>query len=216
MPITTPMNIKILIADDHQIFLDGLKSILSEAENIQIVGEANNGEMVLDCLDTHSGLIDIAVLDIEMEGLDGIETARIIRNKYPQTKILVLSMYKKPQFILELMQLGISGYILKNKSKEHLIQALHQIKMGNTHFGLEVMNALANNPTINEPEAVELTEREIEVLKWIAEGLPAKNIADKLGIKETTVNTHKRNLRSKLDAPNDKFLVRYAIEKRYI
>ena len=156
------------------------------------------------------------VLDIEMEELDGIETARIIRKKYPNTKILILSMYKHAHFILELMQVGISGYILKNRSKEHLIQAIHQIKSGNTHFGLDVMNALAENRNMPDKDPILLTEREIQVLKLIAEGDAAKIIADKLNIKETTVNTHKRNLRSKLDAPNEKYLVRYAIENGYI
>ena len=208
--------IKILLVDDHQIFLDGLKSILQQYPEVAIAGEANDGDEVLELLENQKGQIDIVILDIEMENLDGIGAGKIIRKKYPNTKILVLSMYKRPHFILELMQIGISGYILKNKSKEHLIQAIRQIKGGDTYFGIDVMNSLADNPAEGRIEHVELTDREIEVLKLIAEGLAAKNIADQLDIKVTTVNTHKRNLRNKLEAPNEKYLVRYAIENGYV
>ena len=152
----------------------------------------------------------MVVLDIRMPELNGIETTKIIKKEYPNTKVLILTMYNQKDFIMQLMRVGASGYILKNKSSEELLMAIHNIHKGHSHYGLEILNTATS--ISNTTEEVNLTKREEEVLILIAEGQTTKEISAKLNIAEPTVNTHRRNLLQKLEVPNDKYLVRYAIK----
>ena len=206
--------INVLLADDHQIVIEGLEHILREKEDIRVIGTANDGNQVLKILEKEKE-VDIAILDIEMPGINGVELSKIIKKEYPGIKIVILSMYNQKKFILELMNLGISGYILKNKSKEQLIHAIHQVQSGSVYFGLEVLNAMSQKIDSPPEEKTQLTIREKEILACIGEGMATKEISSQLNINETTVNTHKRNLLNKLDVPNDKHLVRYAIKHGY-
>ena len=208
--------INVILADDHEVVIEGLKAILLNDPAIQVVGQAVNGKEVLDLLE--QGLeVDIAILDVEMQPMNGIETAMCIKQDYPQTKVLILTMYDEKQYIMELMKIGVAGYILKNKCKEQLRHALHQIKSGNAHFGLDVLNKLSKTDRTDTPveEIAVLTRREKDVLSLIGEGKTTKEISSDLKIDETTVNTHKRNLRHKLEVSNEKHLVRYAIKYGY-
>jgi len=206
--------IKVLLADDHQMFIDGMKVYLDKYDHIEIVGEANNGEQVLDILESTS--VDVVVLDIEMPEMDGIETTKFIRKNYTNTKVLILSMYDEKEFIIKLMSHGASGYILKNKSKEELLTAINNVAEGRTHYGLEIMNQVIAVSKLNKDEDIQLTEREIEVLQKVAEGYSSKEAATALNISETTVNTHRRNIMAKLELPNATHLVRYAIKNGYV
>lgn len=206
--------IKVLLADDQQLFVDGMQAVLANEKDIKVVGCAYDGEAVLEFLEKNQA--DIVVLDIEMPKLDGIEVAKVIRKKYPKLKILVLSMYNRKHFILNLMNLGVSGYILKNRSKEELVNAIHTVQTGKAYYGLDVLEELSKNKTVLNQEEVKLSKRQKEILVKIAEGYTVKQISDKLFISEPTVNTHKRNLLKKLNVPNEKFLVRYAIREGYI
>ena len=205
--------IKLAIADDHQMFTDGLVSLLEQECDIQIIGIASNGEEVIRILENN--FVDVAILDIEMPRLGGIETTKIIKSRFPKTKVLIVSMFRKKEFIVNLMHIGVSGYVLKTKSKQQLIHAIHQIHAGNVHFGIEILNELSNGRIEEKTQEPELTDREKDVLREIGNGNSTKEISLKLRIEETTVNTHKRNLRHKLDAPNEKHLVRYAIKHGY-
>lgn len=207
--------IKVLLADDHQMFIDGMKVFLKEYNHIEIVGEANTGLEVLDILEKNI-VIDVVVLDIAMPDLDGIETTKFIRKNYPNTKVLILSMHDEKDFIIKLMRYGASGYILKNKSKEELLSALNNIAAGRTHYGLEILNHAISVSDLDEDEEIQLTEREVDVLKTVAEGLTAKEAAKLLNISETTVNTHRRNIMGKLELPSATHLVRYAIKHGYV
>ncbi|MCO6493676.1 MAG: response regulator transcription factor [Phaeodactylibacter sp.] len=201
--------INVLLADDQRMFVEGMKAILQQEKDIDIVGEATNGDEVLAFLEKNP--VDVVLLDIEMPETDGIEATRIIRKEHPLVKVLILSMYNKKSFILKLMQAGASGYILKEKSKEELIAAIHNVYRGQPHFSLEVLSKIAG--ANSEPDTeVQLTERELEVLCLIAEGKTTKEIAPMLNIAEATVNTYRRNLLEKLEVSNDKHLVRYAIK----
>jgi len=206
--------IKLLLADDHQMFIDGMRSFLEKYKDIEIVAEANNGNQVLKILETEA--IDIVVLDITMPELDGIETTKIIRQKYQNTKVLILSMYDNKDFIIKLIRNGAAGYILKNKTKEELYTAIQNVAAGRTHYGLEIMTHAIAVSQHEEEEEVQLTEREIEVMVKVAEGLSSKDAAEKLHISETTVNTHRRNIMSKLSLNNATQLVRYAIKNGYV
>jgi len=207
--------IKVLLADDQQLFVDGMVALLKPVEDIEVIGTVYDGEQVLTFLEETQP--DVIVLDIEMPNLDGVEATEIIKKQYPKIKILILSMYNQKSFIARLMSLGASGYILKNKSKEELVSAIYNVNRGNAHYGLEVINELAKNRTSTpQPTKVALSERQIDVLKKIAEGYTTKQISENLFISEPTVNTHRRNLLKKLNVPNEKFLVRYAIREGYI
>ena len=204
----------VLLADDHQMFIDGMKVYLEKYDHIKVVGEANSGSEVLDFLETT--FVDVVVLDVEMPDMDGIETTKYIKKKFPKTNVLILSMYDKKEFIIKLMRYGASGYILKNKSKEELLTAINNVSAGRTHYGLEIMNHAIAVSTIDEDDEAQLTEREIEVLQKIAEGFSSKEAADLLNISETTVSTHRRNIMAKLEIPNATHLVRYAIKHGYV
>lgn len=205
--------IRVLIADDHQLFIDGLKALLKHEDDIEVVCEALNGEEVIQLMENYT--VDIAIIDIEMPLLNGIETTRYIKTHYPNTKVLILTMYNKKHFILNIMKVGAAGYILKNKSQETLIQAIQTVYRGGTYYGLDVMNKISNE-RLKEKEIIKLTKKEKEVLCLIAEGMTAKEISFKLSIATTTVDTHKKNLLTKIEVPNDKHLVRYAIKHGYV
>jgi len=206
--------IKIILADDHQMFIDGLRAFLKEEEQIQILGIANNGNKVLELFKEHLD-VDVIILDIRMPGLDGIEVAKVLRKEYPKTKILIVSMHNKKKFIIELMKLGVAGYVLKDKSKEELVGAIHNVYRGNAHFGLEILNSIAKSEE-DVSDKVELTDREEQVLKLIAEGYPSKEIAKKLYVALATVHVHRKNLLRKTEMENSNQLVRYAIRHGYI
>lgn len=208
--------INVLLADDQIMFLDGMRSFLKTEPNITVKGTVNNGDEVLQFLEKQPD-IDVVVLDVEMPEKDGVETAQLIKKNplLKNVKILILTMYNRKDFIVKLMQSGANGYILKNKSKEELVQAIHNVHQGIPHFGLEVLNK-ATSTSSNLEKNIELTDREHEVLCLIAEGKTTREIAKELFISEPTVNTHRRNLLRKLDFPNDKYLVRYAIKKGYV
>ncbi len=208
--------IKVLLADDQKMFMDGMRSFLEKESDIEIVGEAINGDEVINFLNKQSD-VDVVILDVEMPIKDGIETTKIIKKdiRFKKMKILILTMYNEKNFIVKLLEAGADGYILKNKSKEELVQAIHNVNRGQPHFGLEVLNQ-ARSTSSNLEKKIELTEREVEVLCLIAEGKTTREIAALLYISEPTVNTHRRNLLRKLEFPNDKYLVRYAIKQGFV
>ncbi len=208
--------INVFIADDHQLFLDGLRAILEVDKAINIVGEALDGEALLTKMESATEPIDVVVLDVMMPKLNGIEAAKEIVEQYPKVKILIISMSNEKNYIVNLMDIGVSGYILKNKSKENLIHAIHQVYSGKPYFGLDILSAAsAKREAVDQPTEP-LTKREKEVLCKIGEGFTTKEIANQLNIGPNTVNTYRRNLLLKLNKPNDKHLVRYAIKNGFI
>ncbi|MEL7119223.1 MAG: response regulator transcription factor [Bacteroidota bacterium] len=206
--------INVILADDHKIVVEGLKYILKEDSSIKVVGEAYNGHQVLKIL-AKNQKVDIVVLDVEMDKMDGIETAKQINKRYPKTKILMLSMHKEKELLVELVDIGIAGYVLKDNTASQLVSAIHQIMAGKPFFGLAVLDVLSQPKPKKEYKQTVLTSQEENVLSLIGDGKTAKEISLEMNIKETTVNTHKRNLRHKLDVPNEKHLIRYAIKYGY-
>jgi DNA-binding NarL/FixJ family response regulator len=211
--------IRILIADDHQMFIDGLKSLLEHAEGIEIVGEALDGVEVLYKLEKQPA--DIVLMDINMPKRDGLATTKLVLEKYPDTKVIMLTMFNTPEFIQGLADVGAHGYILKNTGKEELMAAISAVSSGKTFYSQEVMQTMlrqnskktADGKTINDPN---LSKREIEVLKLIAQEFTTQEIADKLFISQHTVETHRKNLLDKIGAKNIAGLVRYAIQAKMV
>ena len=207
--------IKVLIADDHQMILDGLKSLLTQDDQIEVIGEAKTGEEVIT--KAKSALeLDVLILDINMPGKDGIEVSKELKSSFPEIKILVLTMYNRPEFIKNLLEVGINGYILKNAGKKELIRAIKQLASGESYFGPEITKVIIDsyqkNRVFNNPLSIELTDREKEIIRLIAEGLSSQEIADSLFISTHTVNTHRKNILSKLDVKNVAGIIRFGIQ----
>lgn len=203
--------IQIIIADDHQMFIDGLKLIIRSFENIEVSGEALNGDDLLELLDSKKA--DIVILDINMPGKDGIETAKEIRKKYPGIKILIVSMHKQREFIRQLVAAGVSGYILKNTGAKELQQAIRVINEGGEFFGgeitKEILQSMRNHSS--QREIPSFSKREMEVLRLLNEECTTQQIADKLFISFHTVESHRKNMLMKAGVKNTAGLIRYGI-----
>lgn len=208
--------ITVLLADDHQIMLDGLQSFLEKESNIEVVGIALSGPEVLEILEQKTA--DVVILDINMPpGMDGIETGRVIRQRYPAIKIILLTMYSDGSYILNALKLGIHGYVIKEKSKETLVAAIYAVLGGNRYFPPELLNKVDfSADTTTEAEDVQLTKREKEILCIMA-GNPAytsREIAELMFIARATVEKHVQNIKDKLDKHRNVELVMYALEKK--
>lgn len=205
--------IKIIIADDHTMFLQGIVSLLENEENITILGKAENGKAVFKIIE--NAIPDIILLDISMPEMDGIEVTKIIKQKYPSIKILIISTHSNIQMIAKLIRMGADGYLLKNAEKQELLHAINTIQKGKTYYCKEVEEKNEDNNSKIKSETLQITElsnREKEILVLIAQEFTGNEIAEKTFISLNTVNTHRRNLISKLNVKNTAGLVKYAIE----
>lgn len=204
--------IKIILADDHQVVLDGLSALIKAVDDIEMVGMAYNGHHALQMLEKHE--VDVAVLDIKMEVMNGLDASKEIRSKYPNVKVLILTMYNNDHFIKEIVKSGASGYILKNKSGNELVKAIRAVYSGEEYFTDSVRDALIRNLRKKKKGGYnpKLTTREKEVLRLIVDGDSSREIAEKLSIAGTTVETHRRNLIGKLGVKGTKGLIRYGLE----
>ncbi len=201
--------IRVLIADDHQMFIDGLKSLLERESGIEITGSANNGTQALECIEAQKP--DVVLLDINMPEMNGINTTALIRKKYPAVKVLILTMYKTKGFINGLTRTGAAGYILKNTSHSELMEAIRTVAAGGTFFSKEVAETLSDKkPRFEVHSDASLSKREIEIIREIAKGLTTKQIAEKLFISYYTIETHRKNILSKLQLTNTAEVILYA------
>lgn len=209
------MKIKVYIADDHAMFRDGIRAMLSAESQFEIVGEGDAEDAILS--DCKSIKPDVVLMDISMKETDGIEVTRKLRLINPNTKILAVSMHNEPQYIKSMLDNGANGYILKSTGRNEMITAIKTVFDGATFLSNEVSQNLLKG--LNTPQAqsnIRLTPREIEVLKMIAEEYTNQEIADTLFISTRTVDTHRRNLLEKLGLKNNAGLVKYAITQKYI
>lgn len=205
--------INLLIADDHTMFLEGIVSLLGQESEINSIRKANNGIEALDIIKTTS--VDLVILDISMPEMDGIELTKILKKKYPEIKILVVSTHSNVNIISRLIRIGVNGYLLKNAEKSELLEAIHSIMEGNNYFSEETEDKYICKQLRIEKQVLNLTElssREKEILVLIANEYNTAEIAEKTFISLNTVNTHRRNLLSKLNAKNTAGLVKYAVE----
>ena len=202
----------ILIADDHQLFLDGLKLILRNQPAFQIVAEALNGQQVLDVLAKEH--IDLAILDLNMPGMKGIDLVKTLKQKFPDTKVLVITMHHEQEIISEILLAEAEGYILKNSGKKELTDAISDILSGKTHYEKEVLNLMLQKvKTDKKTDELKknLTERELEILSLIVQEYTSKEIAEKLFISKQTVDTHRLNIMHKTGAKTLVGLIKYAM-----
>ena len=212
------MSIKILIADDHPLIAEGIKNTFENQPNFEVVKMVVNGVEVLDFLSKNK--VDVVLLDVNMPKMDGIECAKQILQNYPSTKIAVLSMHQEKSVIQNLMQIGVNGYMLKTIPSDELLVAIQSIYNGKTYFNADVTKALLSDDvssTLNplpkqSPLVDQLTTREIEIIKLIAQGNTNTQIGEQLYISPRTVDTHRTNLMKKLDINNMASLIRFAFQ----
>jgi len=205
--------IKIIVADDHVIFLDGITSLLDREQKLSIIGKAKNGKEFIELLQHQTP--DLALLDISMPEMDGIELTKYLKKNHPSIKILIITTHGSMQTIAKLIRLGANGYLLKNAERTELVHAISTIINGENYYSEEVSEKLKTNTKNlknNLSSIEELSQREKEILTLIAKEYTATEIAEKTFISLNTVNTHRRNLLSKLNAKNTAGLVKYAVE----
>ncbi len=202
---------KILLVDDHAIVLDGLKSLLSKIENIEIAGVANNGDEGLEQLKKTKA--DLVITDLNMPGMDGLEFIKTIRNDFPPTKIIVLSLHDEPHFIRNIMKMRVQGYILKNDASSELVEAVERVLDGKTFFSSKINQVLMEQ--IDEPDKL-LTDRELQIVKLIVQEFSNKQIAGQLFISERTVETHRKNIFRKTETNNIIGLIKFAYNNKLI
>ena len=199
--------IKVLLADDHSIIRDGLKSMLATITDIEIAGEAANGEEVMAFLSVHTA--DVILMDISMPLMNGIETTRMVADYYPDIHVIALSIHEQYDFIKYMINAGAKGYVSKEAEKEELLDAIYTVYAGKKFYSDKIIEKLTSETKNNKSV---LTEREKEILKLIAEELNNVQIAERLFLSVRTVDTHRRNIIQKLDVKNTAGMVKYAIK----
>lgn len=202
----------IVLADDHSLFRQGVKKILEELDDLQVVGEASDGLELLELLKRKDPAL--VILDISMPNLRGLEAAREIKELYPQVKVLLLTMHKKRDFLQQGLEAGVDGFLVKEDADTDLLQAVQAIRRGGKFFSPLLSTKLADL-VAQKGKTDPLSKREKEVAKLLAESKSSKEIAELLYISIYTVRRHRDNIMRKLDLKGLADLVRYAIEQGY-
>lgn len=209
--------IRIIVADDHPFFRDGMRQMLMESGMFSVVDEASNGKEVLEKLKENK--YDLVIMDIKMPVMTGIEATREIKQHFPEVKVLAMSMFDEQPYIVKMLKAGAKGYLLKNSGKEELLTAITKITKRENYFTKEVSDIMMSHiiegrplhAGNDEPLNISLTRREREIIRRIAEEQTNVEIGEALGISPRTVDTHRRNLLQKLKVKNTAGLVRLAM-----
>lgn len=214
--------IQVALVDDHQIVRDGIKSLLTGLLDIEVIDEASDAHGILDKLKTIKP--DIIIVDISLPEISGIELTKIITSQYPSIRILVLSMYTNQEFIFNAIKAGAKGYLPKNITRDELLEAIREIHKGNEYFSKDVSSIILKSylKQVKDPDRFDsiqeekLTNRELEILRFVAEGYSNQLIADKLFISVRTVESHKNHIMQKLELTTTVDLVKYALKNKII
>lgn len=203
-------DIKILLADDHKIVMEGLQVVLNTDEEINVVGAVLNGEEVLRF--ARQNEVDVVVLDINMPVMDGITCARHLKKDHPEIKIIILTMYAQKSFVEEIVKIGIDGCLLKSNTGKELNDAIMRVMSGKLYYDrLKNFNSYEEEVTQHK-----LSKREIEIMRKVAGGLTSIQIGEVLFISELTVQTHRRNIMRKLKINNSAQLIQFARDNQLI
>lgn len=207
--------IKILIADDHMIFRQGLRLLLEKEKGIEVIGEAGDGSETISLAQRLNP--DILLLDISLPTIDGIEVVQCLKKTAPDIKIIILTMYSDDQFIFELLKIGVSGYVLKESASADLIYAISMVKEGNSFLDPRVSKRVMgkfSRMTSSREDFIgygKLTRREKEILQLIAEGKSNREIASRLCISIKTVENHRMNIMGKLNIHKSSDIIKFAL-----
>jgi DNA-binding NarL/FixJ family response regulator len=211
---------KVLLVDDHPLFREGIRALLSAESDIEVVGEASDGKQAIDLAGKLSP--DIIVMDLVMPGMNGMQAAQQLHDQYPNIKVLILSMYDDDEYIRQILKAGASGYVLKRAASDDLLRAIREVEKGGSALHPTVAAKLIKDYVRRTKSSEEgdsgsaLTARESEVLKLVAEGHTNKQIADILGLGRKTVDSHRTNIMRKLDMHDVTALVKYALKRGLI
>ena len=212
---------KVLLVDDHQLIRMGIHALLSTEEDINVIGEVHSALDVLNAID--DGEPDVVLMDISLEDGDGITLTKEICKNYKNVKVIILSMHVKEDYIQRSLQAGASGYILKDSPKEELLRAINEVFNGGKYFASEVSQLMvssyvtkAGDLTSKKTKKSGLTNREVEIIRLLSDGLSNQKIALQLGISHRTVDTHRTNIMQKVKVKNVAELVKYAIVHKLI
>jgi DNA-binding NarL/FixJ family response regulator len=212
--------IRILLTDDHTLFRQGVRNLLASEADMEIVGEASNASDAVSMVQQLRP--DIVLMDVGMAGLSSFEATRQIRRDRPETRVLFLSMYDDEDYLAECVELGASGYVLKDSPCDQLLSAIREVWRGGTYLSPRLLTRLVDDfrmkgsGAVRQPRFGTLTKREREILKLLAEGKSVKEIAAGFELSVKTIEAHKFNLMRKLDIHNKAQLVQYAIQKKVI
>jgi two-component system, NarL family, response regulator NreC len=212
--------IRVLLTDDHTLFRQGIRTLLSAEPDMEVTGEASNASEAVAL--ARQSRPDIVLMDIGMAGMSSFEATRLIRKERPDTRVVFLSMYDDEDYLAECVDIGASGYILKESPADQLITALREVQRGGSYLSPRLLTRLVDDfrlqgrSPVRQPRFGSLTKREREILKMLAEGKSVKEIAAAFELSVKTVEAHKFNLMRKLDIHNKAQLVQYAIQKKVI
>lgn len=203
--------IRILIADDHSIVREGIKSMLNDVSDFEIVGEAENGKEAIEKI--NELFPDVIIMDISMPVMTGIEAIKIIKKEFSTVRTLVLTIHSEKEYIEQIYKSGASGCLYKNAGKNEFETAIRSINRGESYFTSKISNVLLGEYFSTHDKESSLTKRELQILKSIVEELSNKEIADKLFISVRTVETHRKNIMQKLKIDSTIGLIKYAVKK---
>ena len=207
----------IILADDHEIFLDSLSAMLVTEDNIKIIGKVNNGKKLITVATELNP--NLCIVDIDMPVMNGLQASEILLKLFPDIKILILTMHKERSLIKKVMSIGVKGYLLKTCDRDEFIFAINQILRDKTYFSDQVIDTLIKDNNTGEPDSLAiskiatLSERELEIIQFLCIGLSNKQIAKKLFVSPKTIDNHRTNLMHKLDVHNIVELVRFCLKQ---
>ncbi|MEZ5106050.1 MAG: response regulator transcription factor [Draconibacterium sp.] len=211
------MKIRVLIADDHQLFREGISNLLASFEKIDVIAQAADGEETFDKVKQLKP--DVILLDIAMPKMNGIEACKKIKKNFPQVKIITVSMHSDKQYVKGVLEAGADGYLLKNCTLRQLTDAIQSVYDGKKYLSQDITDLVISGylaPSSPDDEYASLSEREKEIFLLLAEGESTKEIADKLFISVKTVGTHKQNIFEKMGLKTNADVVKYALKKGLI
>lgn len=204
---------RIIIADDHPLFLEGLQSVLEKIKDVDLLATVTNGRQLIDCLQKYTP--DIVLLDLNMPHLDGIETLKIVKSQFPKISVIILSSYYQPELKREIKLLGANGYLSKKSPANLIEEVINTVAAGKVWFTDDSREEASSSPFFIDDfmKKYQLTKREVEIIRMAGKGLTSKEISVKLFVSEFTIHAHRRNISRKLDIHTPAGLLKFAKEQ---
>lgn len=206
--------IKIIVADDHQLFREGIIALLSKNESLDIIGEAASASELFELMD--KAVPHVVLMDISMPETNGLDAIKAARDKYPSCRFIVLTMHAEGQYVVKAVRNGAFGYLIKNADENELIAAIEAVALGKKYFNSEISQLMIGNMALEGESHKKLSDREMEVLELVSEGRTTKEIADQLFVSARTVDTHRVNMMKKLSVQNTAELIKKAAHLKLI